>query len=1008
MPHHQPAIIDSRVRELLKRLRATILGHDTEPLAVRIATPGRAVPWRDRESLDYRPITEGERWGGPWDVAWIHARGAIPARFAGKPVVLRADVDGEILVFHPDGTPWMGLTNGSVFENDYQKNLLHLGTATAGAPIDLWMEAVGNRLFGLVTTDPEQPHRIEDLHGTHVAKLVHCHLAALDEERYRLFLELELLRDLLGGLKSDGPRKQKILLGLDRAVTAFDRAGAAAARTELRPLMQVPADPASIRFTAVGHAHIDTAWLWPMRETRRKTARTFASQIANIARYEGYVFGASQPQLYEFVQQDHPSLYAKITDAVAAGRWELQGAMWVEADCNLPSGESLVRQVLHGKRFYKREFGIEVRNLWLPDVFGYSAQLPQILAKSGTPFFLTQKLSWNKVNEFPHNTFRWRGIDGSEVLAHFPPENDYNARCWPKSLINAEHRHKERGIVDEAISLFGIGDGGGGPKEEFIERAILLTDLNGVPPYRFGAAQGALERLDRHRAEYAVWEGELYFEMHRATYTSQAAMKRANRRAEEALDTAEKLQAAAGVAPTLDRAWKTILTNQFHDIIPGSSINAVYEDAVPEDHAATAQARTAAGAAAALVMRPAADACTWFNPSATPFDDLVALPAGWTGAAGATAQRDGDALLVRLAIPAHGTAVLRRADGNAATAAPAPGLVLDNGIVRAVVGADGRIVSLVLAADGRELAAEPLNDLALFEDRPHCYDAWDIDEQVLQARVGGLAAATVERFAGPLWQEVVVRGTVGASAIVQRIRLRPGSARLDIVTEVDWRERHKYLQARFPTTLVSDRFAGEVQYGHLERPTHRNTTWDSARFEVCCHRWADLSERGRGLALLNDGKYGHACLGGTLTLSLLRAPTYPDPVADVGVHRFTYSLLPHLGDHQGAPVRAEAAMLNAGALPLPGLDGTGFTLPVRVEGDGLELAVLKPAEDAGGGLIARVVEVRGGRARGRILAPGRRIIPTDLMEWRDRPEAAGDGALTVDLGAFAIETFRIR
>jgi alpha-mannosidase len=1016
MPHVQPSIVDARVRQLIERLhRHAVDAHHPVALQAEFAPCAEAVPWGAHAQLAYRPIAVGDTWGQTWDSAWFRVQATVPADWAGCEVVARIDLAGEVLVFSVDGRPLAGLCQGSVFAEDYAKDILPvLRPARGGERVELWLEAAANGLFGVTRTDPEQPHEFTDLHGVHRGSVRQLHLARFDRASYDLLHDLEVLHDLWQALAEGSPRKAKLLTGLDRAVSAYHRAGVAACTAELTPLQAVPADPAAIRFTAVGHAHIDTAWLWPLAETIRKTARTFASQVDLLARYPGYVFGASQAQLYQFIKDGYPGLYQQVKDAVAAGGWEVQGAMWVEADCNLPCGESLVRQVVLGKRFFQAEFGIEVRNLWLPDVFGYSGQLPQILAKAGVPYFLTQKLSWNKVNTFPHNTFVWKGLDGSEVLAHFPPENDYNARCRPGALIKAQERHQERGIVDEAISLFGIGDGGGGPKEEFLERALRLRDINGCPPYRFGHAQPALERMDAHRAAFSTWQGELYFELHRATYTTQAQMKRANRRAEEALLACELLCAAAPLAAypaaELDRTWKTVLTNQFHDIIPGSSIHRVYEEAVPQDEQAAVLARSHGARAAAALMTAEADACTLFNPAGTAFDDLVALPAGWSGATvdgrALPAQADDGAVRVRVQVPAQATTVLRRAAGTAATARPVTGLELANEVVRYRFDAQGRLVSALLAADGRELMAAPGNDLALYEDRPHCYDAWDIDEQVVQARVGGLTVTSLERQDGPLGSDLVLRGTIGASTVVQRIRLRPGSARLDFATEVDWSERHKLLRVLFPTTLQADSFAGEVQYGHALRPTHRNTSWDAARFEVCCHRWADLSERTRGLALLNDSKYGHDCRGGTLGLSLLRAPTSPDPVADLGHHAFTYAILPHDGDLFAAPVRAEAAMINAGVVALPGLAGAGFRLPVQVEGEGLELAVLKRAED-GGELIARVAEVRGARARGRITAPGRRIVPTDLMEWRDRPEAAASGSQELDLGAFSIETFRI-
>ncbi len=1021
MAHLVPAIIESRATNLRTYLRQRFLHpEDQVRMQVRFAASRDPVAWEHREALTYQSISEDQTWGQAWDSAWLQAEGTIPAAWAGALVVAQIDLAGEALVFDAAGCPLVGLTRGSVFEADYSKDLLHLpGPVQGGETISLWIEGAANQLFGISRTDPEHNHEFKPLHGVHEGKVNRLRLCRLDRAAYDLILDLDVLTDLMQALPGGSPRRAKILLGLDAAVGEFHRAGAAACRAALAPLFRVGADPGHIRFTGVGHAHIDTAWLWPLRETIRKTARTFASQIGLIARYPGFVFGASQAQLYAFIKERYPALYEKVKQAVAAGRWEVQGAMWVEADCNLPSGESLVRQCVLGKRWFKAEFGVDVQNLWLPDVFGYSGQLPQILRKCGVPYFLTQKLSWNKVNEFPHNTFVWRGLDGSEVLAHFPPENDYNAKCKPGALIRAQERLKERGLTDEAISLFGIGNGGGGPNEEFLERGLRMRDLNGCPPFTFGPAQPVLERMDAFRSKLETWSGELYFEMHRGTYTTQAGIKRSNRRAEEALAAAELLNAVAGEAhyprAAFDRLWKTLLTNQFHDIIPGSSIHQVYVEAVPQNEAVAAEARQLTDAAAARVLPADADAATVLNPSATPFDDLVALPATWEGASrdGKTlpTQRDGERILVRLAVPGHAATTLRRAAGLApapATSAAGSEIVLDNDVVRYVLDGQGRIVSARLKSDGRELMTEPGNALTIYEDRPFHWDAWDIDEQHRLAPLGTFQVNASERRCGPLVDELVLRGTIGSSTLAQRLRLRPGSARLDFVTTVEWNERHKVLRVLFPTAIAARDCAYETQYGFVRRPTHRNTSWDAAQFEVCGHRWADLSERTRGVALLNDSKYGYACQDGTLSLSLLRAPTEPDPVADVGTHAFTYSLLPHDGDLFTAPVRAEAAMLNAGVLVLPGRDGGAWKLPVRVEGDGLELAVLKAAEDPGQGLIARVIETRGARAKGRIVADGRTIVPTDLMEWTDRPAQAHRGALDLDVGAFAIETFRIR
>jgi len=1023
MAHHTVAVLHQRVRNLIDRLARLVLKPEPVVFTARCARTTEPVPAKDRHQLDYRPITCGEQWGATWDSGWFHLTAEVPAAWAGDELVARIDLAGEILVLGDDGEPRCGLTDGSVFSNGYSKDVLHLGrTAQGGERIDIWCEAAANGLFGVQRTDPEHELSWKPLHGVHRGEVRAMHLHRFDRAVWQLWLDFEVLENLYGALPEASANRARLLRGMDRAVSAFERGGVAAARAELAPLWAVGADPGQRPVTGVGHAHIDTAWMWPICETVRKTARTFASQLDLIARYPGYVFGASQAQLYAFVQEHYPALHQRVRAAVAAGRWEVQGGMWVEADCNLPSGESLVRQFVHGKRWFMEAFGVEPKNLWLPDVFGYSGQLPQILQQSGCPYFLTQKLSWNRTNTFPHNTFLWRGIDGSEVVAHFPPENDYNSGVYPKALVHALDRDKEKAFIDEAICLFGIGDGGGGPKEEHLERALRLSSLNGCPPFRFGAAQPALERLGRHRAELATWQGELYFEAHRATFTTQAAMKRANRRAEEALRLAEALAAcrpaAAWPRAELDRHWKTVLTNQFHDIIPGSSIHRVYEEAVPQDEAVATWCLDHARSAGVAMGRADAEVCSWVNVSSTPFDDLVALPAGWTGAedaAGKTlpALRDGDTLRVRLMVPAQGFAGLRRVSVPAAVTAAwrvasDADLVLENTHARYRFDRNGRLVEALDHASGRPLMQPGMlgNDLAIYEDRPHWHDAWDLDEQFVAARLGGLTVTAITRCDSTLGVSLRVSGRIGASTVTQEIRLAAHHARLDFITEVQWNERHKVLRTLFATDVVAAEAACEIQYGHVRRPTHRNTSWDAARFEVCAHRWVDLSERRRGVALLNDCKYGYSILGGELGLTLLRAPTDPDPVADIGQHRFTYALLPHAGDLHESPVLAHAAMLNQGIFALPGSDCRGVAFPIRLDGDGAELAVLKRAED-GDDLIVRVVETRGDRAQVNLRGPaGVDFIPCDLLERPTGP-ACGRSDATIALGPFAIRTFRL-
>ena len=619
MSHFYLDIHEARIREVFDRLKhETVL--DSAPLEAEVAVTPEPVAWKDRLSLPYRKIGVGDVWGNRFDCGWFHVTGSIPESWKGAYVTLNLDLGGEAAVFDETGCPVVGLTNGSVFDGNYNKDQFHfLRSAAGGEKIDLWIDAGANGLFGVNRCgDPawERPAP-EDLHGTWKAAVARLRACRFDFDRWQLWIDLEVILSLLSSLPEKSARRISVARATSRALDSLppERGGAAAVREALkRTVWGVGVDPAAVKVTAIGHAHIDVEWLWPLRETVRKVARTFSSQIGLIERYPGYKFGASQAQLYALCKEHWPALFEKVKKAVADGSWEVQGGMWVEADCNIPSGESLVRQFLCGMRFFKDEFGVVPRNLWLPDVFGYSGNLPQIMRRCGIDFFLTQKLSWNRYNKFPHNSFVWEGIDGSRVVSHFPPEDTYNARLAPEELRRHETNNGEAGIVDVAISLFGIGDGGGGPKEEYVERGLRCAALNGCPPVRFGFAQEAMDEIAAQERDLDVWRGELYFEMHRGTYTTQAAQKLANRRAEEALRAAETLCAAAfssaGAAypaAALDGLWKSLLLCQFHDISPGSSIHRVYEESGALVRGVAEKARALAAEAAAVPFGAAAD-----------------------------------------------------------------------------------------------------------------------------------------------------------------------------------------------------------------------------------------------------------------------------------------------------------------------------------------------------------------------------------------------------------------
>ena len=874
MSHFNSKIILTRLKNLKSTVCRRILGEKVL-LDAQVGVSQDPTPWKDRLALDYRSIEEGDAWGGTWQSGWFHLSGRVPEAWSGKKVVARLDIGGEALLVDENGEPQLGLTDGSSFDVQYAKDILHLfDEAEGGEKVSLVVEAAANRLFGVeATPEPEFMDDPDKLHGHHRGIFKAARLHVFDENHWHLHLDLEVLINLYETLPEKSRRKATLLREMNRAATAYDHGGAIAAREALRPALEMPTDPSEIQITAVGHAHIDTGWLWPVRETIRKCARTYSSALNLMERYPDYTFGASQPAHYQMMKEHHPELYEKIRRSVAEGRWELQGGMWVEADCNLISGESMVRQFLQGKHFFMDEFGKEVENLWLPDVFGYSAQLPQILAKSGCPAFVTQKLSWGLYTTFPHHTFNWKGIDGSTVVAHFPPEDNYNSHVLPNQVKFGAQNYKEADICDEALCLFGIGDGGGGPKEEHIERARRMADLNGLPKMKMGPAQPLMDRFIEMKNDLDTWTGELYLEMHRGTLTTQARTKWLNRRLEESLRATEELCCRVGMdaypAKELREIWRMMLLNQFHDIIPGSSIHWVYE--VSEKEMEDGLARCEELRRLAL-PGDASDTLSLVNPASTRFDDHVELPSGWEGASfegkALMGYKEGGVSKVRVRLEAGATIALQRGRG-LLQPEKSSDLILSNEKVKAVFNAEGRLVifqDLVRDMDLIPREGEG-NVLRLYEDRPHVYDAWEVDEYYRNSELEQAEIQSLQGFTAPGLRGLKVEFKIGNSSVQQTITLRDGSARLDFETTVDWREEHKMLRVDFPTELDCDEASFEIQYGVVRRPTRRNSTADVAKFEVCGHRFADLSRADQGLALLNNGKYGYRVVDGNLDLN---------------------------------------------------------------------------------------------------------------------------------------------
>jgi alpha-mannosidase len=807
-----------------------------------------------------------------------------------------------------------------------------------------------------------------------------------------------------------------------------------------------------------GHAHIDLAWLWPLAETHRKARRTFASVLDLMDRYDDFTFNQSSAQLYAWVEEEAPDLFERVRQRVAEGRWETIGGSWLEPDCMVTGGEAFVRHLLYGQRYFESRFGKRSTVAWLPDVFGFSAGIPQLLRGAGIGGFFTIKLTWNETNPFPYDLFAWQGLDGSRVTANMfrnlPPAFGYNGNIAPLDTFGTWRNFGGKRLHDESLLAFGWGDGGGGPSFRMLENYARIQEFPALPRLRMGKIEDYFARLPGDGLP--VWVGELYLELHRGTLTTQGKVKALNRAAEHRLLEAEvfaalaRLVAPAGFADphdALGAAWRTLLLNQFHDVLPGSSINEVYQDAHRQLGEVVEAATTARDTALGQIQTIPGNAATAAtggglivaNAGLQP-RPLSALVAGaeagpvFRDASGALVptQPTEDGLLVHAsacAVPGLGWTVLT-AEPAGATTAPSvahpvrierhgDATVLEHEELRVEIGTDGTVSRMVDVLANREVLAGRGNQLWVYVDKPRNWEAWDVDEDYERAgdEIGGVEAIEVVET-GPLRAAVRVSRAWRDSRIVQTYRLLAGSKRLDVETTVDWRERNVLLRARFPLAVHAEEATYETMFGAVRRATHRNTTFEQARFEVSGHRFADLSEPGYGVALLNDGKYGHAAHGNVLSLSLLRGPLYPDPYADAGEHRFAYALYPHAGDWTAGGVTREAFAFNSPLVARP--VATGGSLPTSwclVACDGIELALgsLKRAEE-GDGLILRLYEPHGARglATLRFARPIQSAERATLLEEHDPSPVAEatepvvtDNVLRLSVRPFEVVTLRV-
>lgn len=978
------------------------------------------IPFKNKESLSFKPIREGENWGKKWESAWFHLSSEIPETHKGEKLATELDFSGEGLVFTPSGEIIQGITNGAIWDQNFLRTRVLLDEKfIKDGKVELWVETAANSLFGVHTEENpevESPKR----HGWFDAKVEKIRFGIYDDDIWKLYLDARILIGLVKKLEENSVRRHRAILALNNCINMFNnsRENSQKARESLKGELSKSAAPSDLTVSAIGHAHIDTGWLWPVKETVRKCARTFATQLDLIKRYPDYIFGASQPQHYQFMKDHYPDLFQEIKKAVKSGNWEVQGGMWVEADCNLISGESMVRQFLHGKNFFKDEFDVEVDNLWLPDVFGYSAAMPQILKKSGVNYFLTQKMSWSQFNDFPHQTFNWRGIDGTEVLTHFPPENTYNSELDTEFLLPAQSTFKEKDKLDEFISLFGVGDGGGGPKPENIELGRRMANLENAPKVHFDTAVNFFDRLNGQKDKLDTWVGELYLELHRGTLTTHGLVKKQNRKLENKLRTVEMLWSCLPMdkypLEKLDGLWKKVLLNQFHDIIPGSSINLVYQTTHKEYTEVHSGCDELLDAASKLLFNQDKDSIVLVNTLSYRWKGLVLLPSSFEGYS--IVDEEGNNVLVHKSNEGYSIDVnldglsmnsFKKAEEKKLEVQSSSDFILENDFIKYEFDEKGALISAYDKEANKEAMKEPGNVFSLYEDIPNNWDAWDIDFFYRDALIETGAVESIKlSSSSKILKQLEISLSIGNSKIQQVISLSSHSKRLDFKTNVHWNESHKMLRVHFPVAITSDQATFDIQYGYVKRNTHRNTSWDKAKFEVVGHKYADLSDHDYGVALLNDCKYGYMVLDNILDLNLLRSPSNPDPDADLGDHEFTYSFLPHNNDLIRSNVISEASCLNQKPLLFEGFTSTA-QIPVKLSGRGVELTVLKKAEKEDAWVL-RVVETHGRSSHGSLFIEGS-ITECDLIEWSELSEPQNiRGEMPLYLKPFEVKTFKVK
>lgn len=1034
----------ARIQELAEYRYRDII--PIPPLKYKLDEKGE-VGTRPPRDAEWSTIQVGDYWTGRDIYAWMQTEINIPEKWHDREIVGLFDFgktgggnnSGFESLLYINGQPYQGV------DSNHQE--VFLTGDSAGTKVELTFRLWSGLEGGGEPT--QQEHKIK-----------RADLAWLDKSTDNLYFTAEAMSQTAEILGENSPERHSLLTALDRAFLQIDwscpgsesfyESIVSAERVLEAELKQAKKQhPVTIR--AIGHTHIDVAWLWRLKHTREKAARSFSTVLRLMEKFPEYVFLQTQPQLYDYIKTDYPEIYEQIQARVKEGSWETDGGMWLEADCNVTSGESLVRQLLMGTRFFRKEFGTECTYLWLPDVFGYSWALPQILKKSGIDTFMTTKISWNQYNRMPHDTFKWRGIDGTEVLTHFittptPDQNHlgfytYNGEILPKTVQGSWDAYQDKAVNNELLLSYGYGDGGGGVNRKMLEMRRRLNDMPGLPTVETGRADDYFKRLNErveNTDQYVhTWDGELYLEYHRGTYTSQAYNKKMNRKLELLYRETEWLGVLSSVIGAdwsmypqseLNDGWKIILRNQFHDIIPGSSIREVYEDSHEEYKQAEELAFTArSNALSPMVSDQATHHFTVMNSAPWKQSGIARVPAKpgmengiWKNAKGTelkAVRSDREWLVNMDSLPSMGFAPLQFVSTETSTEReqPVPFDLHEDGVETPYYAirwnTEGQLVELYDRAAERDVLASggKGNILQVFEDKPMNFDAWDIDiyyqEKMREVRqLNELSVSEVNSM------RVVVhcKWEYMDSTIEQDMILYADNPRIDFETNVDWHEQHQLLKVAFPVAIRSTEATYDIQYGNVRRPTHWNTSWDYARFETVGHQWADLSEQGYGVSLLNDCKYGYDIKDNVIRLSLIKSATAPDYQQDQGKHEFTYSLLPHQGDWVQGDTVKHAWVLNNPVICAEGKSTDSDFSLFHLSVDNVMVDSVKKAEDENK-IVLRLHEFTGRRGPVHIQSDFSILSwqECDLME-RPVEDESKQKDLQFNINPYEIKTFLIK